>query len=121
MPIEKVKVKDKLSQINDYWNPRIAGELNGQQVKLVKFKGEFVWHKHDKEDELFYVVRGEFTMQFRDKEIRVRENEFLIVPKGVEHRSVAKREVSVMVFEPASTLNTGDAKSDLTKTDLETI
>lgn len=101
--------------------PRIAGELNGQQVKLVKFKGEFVWHKHDNEDEMFYVLRGKFNMEFRDKTVTLHENEFLIVPKGVEHRPVAADEVSVMLFEPAATLNTGNTEGNLTKHTLEKI
>lgn len=113
--MEKVDTKEKFSLFHDYWNPRIVGELNGQQVKLVKFKGEFVWHKHDHEDELFYVISGTFTMQFRDKTIEINENEFLIVPKGVEHKPVAEHEVSVMLFEPVSTLNTGDTQNELTR------
>lgn len=117
--MEKVNIQQKLSLFSEHWSPKIVGELNGQHVKLVKFKGEFVWHKHDDEDELFYVVKGSFNMEYRDKTITVNENEFLIVPKGVEHRPVAKEEVSVMLFEPATTLNTGDAVSDLTKHQLE--
>ena len=112
---------EKLSLFNDYFNPRIAGELNGQQVKLVKFQGEFVWHKHDNEDEMFYVIKGAFTMHFRDKAVTINENEFLIVPRGVEHKPVAEHEVSIMLFEPATTLNTGDAESDLTRHHLEKI
>jgi mannose-6-phosphate isomerase-like protein (cupin superfamily) len=119
--MEKVTIFDKLSNINDHWNPRIAAELNGQHVKLVKFQGEFVWHKHDHEDEMFYVLKGEFDMQLRDKTITIRENEFLVVPKGVEHRPVAKNEVSVMLFEPASTLNTGDVTNERTVKKLEKI
>lgn len=119
--MEKVNIQQKLSLFSEHWNPKIVGELNGQHVKLVKFKGEFVWHKHDHEDELFYVVKGSFRMEYRDKAITVNENEFLIVPKGVEHRPVAEQEVSVMLFEPATTLNTGDAISDLTKHQLETL
>jgi mannose-6-phosphate isomerase-like protein (cupin superfamily) len=119
--MDKVNIHHKLSLFNDHWSPHIVGELNGQQVKLVKFKGEFVWHKHDNEDELFYVVQGSFNMEYRDKIITVNENEFLIVPKGVEHRPVAEQEVSVMLFEPATTLNTGDAISDLTKKELPKI
>lgn len=119
--IEKVNTAQKLSLISDYWNPRIAGELNGQLVKLVKFKGEFVWHKHDHEDELFFVLKGCFTMEFRDKSVEMRENDFLIVPKGVEHRPVVEREVSVMLFEPATTLNTGDTVNDFTKHMLDSI
>ena len=118
---EKVNIEQKLSLFSDYWNPRIAGELNGQHVKLVKFKGEFVWHKHDDEDELFYVVKGSFSMEFRDKTVEVNEHEFLIVPRGVEHRPVATEEVAVMLFEPATTLNTGDAESELTKEVLDRI
>lgn len=119
--MQKVNLSEKFSLFQDYWNPRIAGELNGQQVKLVKFKGEFVWHKHDHEDELFFVVSGSFRMELRDKVFDLHEGEFLVVPKGVEHRPVAEEEVSVMLFEPATTLNTGDAKGDLTKETLDKI
>ena len=119
--MEKVSVNQKLSMFSDYWNPRIAGELNGQHVKLVKFKGEFVWHKHDDEDEMFFVISGSFKMELRDKTIELRENEFLIVPRGVEHRPVAEEEVSVMLFEPATTLNTGNTEGELTRHDLEKI
>ena len=119
--MEKVNVNEKLALFHDYWNPRIAGELNGQHVKLVKFQGEFVWHKHDDEDELFYVVDGSFEMEFRDRTIEIKEHEFIIVPKGVEHRPVAKKEVAIMLFEPASTLNTGNVKNDLTRNTLEVI
>ena len=121
MKTEKVNIAQKLSLFNDYWNPRIIGELNGQQVKLVKFQGEFVWHKHENEDELFYVLKGKFKMEFRDKTVEVKENEFIIVPKGIEHRPVAKNEVAVMLFEPNTTLNTGDKKGDLTRETLEEI
>jgi mannose-6-phosphate isomerase-like protein (cupin superfamily) len=117
--MEKINVAQKMALFNDYFNPRVVGELNGQQVKLVKFQGEFVWHKHDNEDELFYVVKGKFQMLFRDKTVTVNENEFLIVPRGVEHKPVAEEEVSIMLFEPAATLNTGDAESDLTRHELE--
>lgn len=119
--MEKVNIEEKLSLFQDYFNPKIVGELNGQQVKLVKFKGEFVWHKHDNEDELFYVIKGNFKMEFRDKIVDIRENEFLIVPKGVEHKPVAENEVSIMLFEPASTLNTGDTKGEFTRDILEKI
>ncbi|MGC4100163.1 cupin domain-containing protein [Ferruginibacter sp.] len=119
--MEKVNVADKLSLFSDHFNPRIVGELNGQHVKLVKFKGEFVWHKHDNEDELFYVLKGSFNMEFRDKTVTIDENEFLIVPKGVEHRPVAAEEVSIMLFEPATTLNTGDTEGELTRHELEKI
>ncbi len=119
--MEKINVLEKLSFFNDYWNPRIAGELNGQQVKLVKFKGPFTWHHHDQEDELFYVVKGSFDMEFRDKTIPVNEGEFIIVPKGVEHRPNAKEEVHIMLFEPASTLNTGNVENEFTKKELNKI
>lgn len=119
--MQKVNIEEKLSQFHDYWNPRIVGDLNGQQVKLVKFKGEFVWHKHDNEDELFLVIKGHFKMEFRDKVVEIKENEFLIVPKGVEHKPVAETEVSVMLFEPGSTLNTGDTQNELTRNMLEKI
>lgn len=119
--MNKVNIEEKLSLFTDHWSPKIVGELNGQHVRLVKFKGEFVWHKHDNEDELFYVVKGSFNMEYRDKTVTVNENEFLIVPQGVEHRPVAVDEVCVMLFEPATTLNTGDAISDLTKHDLPVI
>lgn len=119
--MEKINIEHKLSLISDYWNPRIAGELNNQQVKLVKFKGEFIWHKHDEEDEMFFVLKGKFNMEFRDKTIALNENEFLIVPRGVEHRPVAEEEVSVMLFEPATTLNTGDKQNDYTKSTLDRI
>lgn len=112
---EKVNIEEKLALFSEYWSPKIAGELNGQQVKLVKFKGEFVWHKHDYEDEMFFVLRGRFKMEFRDKTVELRENEFLIVPRGTEHRPVAEEEVAVMLFEPATTLNTGDVVNELTQ------
>jgi mannose-6-phosphate isomerase-like protein (cupin superfamily) len=119
--MEKVNLAEKLSLFNDYFSPKVVGELNGQQVKLVKFKGEFIWHHHDKEDELFYVVKGSFDMQLRDKTITVNAGEFLIMPRGIEHRPVAKEEVEIMLFEPASTLNTGNTENELTVKNLETI
>lgn len=119
--MKKVNITEKLALFSDHWNPRIVGELNGQHVKLVKFKGAFVWHQHDAEDELFYVLKGQFDMEFRDRTVTIRENEFIIVPRGVEHRPVAEEEVAVMLFEPASTVNTGDAESAMTKTELEHI
>lgn len=119
--MQKVNISEKLALFNDHWHPRIVGELNGQQVKLVKFQGEFVWHKHDNEDEMFFVLEGTFDMEFRDKTVTLKQNEFLIVPKGVEHRPVARQEVSVMLFEPCNTLNTGDTVGDFTKDHLERI
>ncbi len=118
---EKVNIEQKLSLFTDYFSPKIVGQLNGQHVKLVKFKGEFVWHRHDHEDELFYVLKGSFKMEFRDKTVVLNENEFLIVPRGVEHKPVAEEEVAILLFEPATTLNTGDAESELTKEVLDRI
>lgn len=106
---DKVNLGEKLSLFTSHWEPKIVGELNGQHVKLVKFRGPFLWHKHDDEDEMFLVLRGEFDMEFRDRTVPLREGEFLIVPRGVEHRPVAEREAHVLLFEPASTINTGDA------------
>lgn len=119
--MEKVNLAEKLSLINDYWNLRIAGELNGQQVKLVKFKGPFEWHYHENEDELFYVIKGNFDMEFRDKTITISEGEFLIVPRMTEHRPNAREEVEVMLFEPASTINTGNIITEKTVIDLKNI
>ncbi len=121
MSIEKVNIAEKLSQINDLWNPRVAGELNGQYVKLTKMNGPFVWHKHDDEDELFLIIKGNFTMELRDKNIQVKPGEFIIIPRGVEHRPVANGDVEMMLFEPASTLNTGNVKNELTRGTLERI
>nr|MBC7613130.1 cupin domain-containing protein [Pseudopedobacter sp.] len=119
--MEKINISQKLELFSDYWNPRIVGELNGQEVKLVKFKGEFVWHHHENEDEMFLVIDGEFKMEFRDKVVPLKAGEFIIVPKGVEHKPVAENEVSVMLFEPASTLNTGNTKGALTQENLKKI
>jgi mannose-6-phosphate isomerase-like protein (cupin superfamily) len=105
--MDKVNLAEKFALFHEHWRPKIVGELNGQHVKLVKFTGEFVWHQHEHEDEMFFVVRGGFTMQFRDRNVPLAEGEFLVVPRGVEHRPVAEAEVWVMLFEPASTVNTG--------------
>jgi mannose-6-phosphate isomerase-like protein (cupin superfamily) len=112
--MEKVNLRTKFSLFSDYWKPRVAGELNGQQVKLAKFNGPFIWHHHETEDELFLVVKGRFRMEFRDGDVWLEEGEFLIVPRSVEHRPVAEEEVHVLLFEPATTLNTGDVQNDLT-------
>jgi len=119
--MEKINVSEKLSTFNDYFNPRIVGELNGQQVKLVKFQGEFIWHHHNNEDELFYVVKGSFDMHMRDRIITVNAGEFLIMPRGIEHKPVAKEEVEILLFEPASTLNTGNVENEMTMKDLTKI
>jgi mannose-6-phosphate isomerase-like protein (cupin superfamily) len=112
--IHKINLLEKLSLFHSQWDPKIVGELNGQHVKLVKFQGEFVWHQHEREDELFMVLRGRFVMEFRDRQIALEEGECLIVPRGVEHRPVAEEEVDVLLFEPATTLNTGNVVSDRT-------
>ena len=112
--MEKVNLRDKLALFPDHWSPKVVGELNGQQVKLVKFAGEFVWHKHDHEDELFLVVAGRFRMEFQDRHFWLEEGEFLIVPRGVEHRPVADEEVHVLLFEPAAILNTGNVRDERT-------
>jgi len=119
--MEKVNLQEKFSLFTDHFKPRVAGELNGQQVKLVKFNGPFVWHHHDVEDELFLVVKGSFRMEFRDRNVWIEEGEFLIIPHGVEHRPVAEKEVHVLLFEPAATLNTGNVQNDLTVETLERI
>ena len=118
---DKVRLADKLAQFSEYWSPKIVGELNGQLVKLVRFHGPFVWHHHDQEDELFYVVRGRFRMEFRDRQVWVEQGEFLIVPHGVEHRPVADEPVEVMLFEPATTLNTGNVRNEHTRDTLDRI
>ena len=117
--MEKVNLAEKLSLFDDHFNPRIVGELNGQHVKLVKFNGEFIWHHHELEDEMFYVVKGSFDMHFRDRVERIAAGEFIIVPRGVEHKPVAQEEVEIMLFEPASTVNTGNVEHELTKKELK--
>jgi mannose-6-phosphate isomerase-like protein (cupin superfamily) len=118
--MQKVNLKQKLDLFQDYWHPRIVGELNGQHVKLAKLKGEFVWHHHDQEDELFLVLAGSLKIEFRDQTIELKEGEFLVVPRGIEHRPVAEEEVSVLLFEPASTVNTGNRlDSDRTRASLD--
>jgi mannose-6-phosphate isomerase-like protein (cupin superfamily) len=118
----KVNLDEKLSMFNEFWTPKIVGELNGQHIKLAKFNGEFVWHKHDHEDEMFFVIKGILKIEFRDKTVEIKPNEFLIIPRGVEHKPMAMEgEVSVMLFEPSTTLNTGDTVGDLTKRNLDTI
>lgn len=116
-----INLEEKFSLFGDHWNPKIVGELNGQHVKLAKLKGEFVWHSHRDEDELFFVVRGKLLMKFRDREVTINPGEFLIVPRGVEHCPVAEEEVEVMLFEPASTVNTGDERNERTVAELRHI
>jgi len=119
--MQPINLAKKLSLFSDHWHPRIVGELNGQHVKLAKLKGEFIWHKHDEEDEMFFVISGQLKMEMRDKTVTINPNEFYIVPKGVEHKPIAEEEVSVMLFEPASTKHTGEQKHELTKEKLEWI
>jgi mannose-6-phosphate isomerase-like protein (cupin superfamily) len=119
--MDKINLLEKFGLFSEHWSPRIVGELNGQQVKLAKLKGEFVFHHHENEDELFLVVKGKLKMEFRDKTVELNEGEVLIVPRGIEHKPVADEEVCVLLFEPASTLNTGNLVNERTKTQLETI
>jgi len=121
MALEKVNLKEKFALFTDYWHPRLAGELNGQHVKLVKLKGEFIWHRHEQEDELFFVVAGQLTIELRNQTVILEPGEFIVIPRGLEHRPVAEKEVQVLLFEPASTLNTGDQRSELTRDTLEII
>jgi mannose-6-phosphate isomerase-like protein (cupin superfamily) len=117
--MEKVNLADKFSKISEYWKPHVAGELNGQMVKLVKTKGEFVFHHHEHEDEMFLVVKGRFRMEFRDRREWINEGEFIVVPRGVEHKPVADDECWILLFEPASTLNTGNIVNERTQPHLE--
>jgi len=124
MKLNPVDIAEKLEKINEHWSPYIVGELNGQYVKLAKLKGEFIWHDHQEEDELFYVVKGTLNMELRDPDERtvtISSGEFIVVPRGVMHRPIAREEVHVMLFEPASTVNTGNIDHDLTKKDLPRI
>ena len=116
-----INIAEKFSAFSDHWNPRIIAELNGQHIKAGKFKGDFTWHSHDNEDEMFMVIKGAFTMHFRDKSVEVKEGEILIVPKGTEHKPSAEEEVHVLLFEPVSTLNTGNIINEFTKADLQEI
>jgi len=119
--MQKINLKEKFGLFKEHWKPKIVGALNGQHVKLVKIKGEFIWHQHEHEDEMFFVVKGRLCLQFRDREIWLEEGEFCIVPQGVEHKPVAEEEVHLMLFEPASTLNTGDQRNERTVTQLDWI
>jgi len=120
--MNKVNLAEKFALFQQHWSPKIVGELNGQHVKLVKFKGPFVWHKHDNEDELFLVVKGSFIMELRDKNVTINEGEFIIIPRGIEHRPNAPEEVEVLLFEPGGTLNTGNVtEHEYTRNTLEQI
>jgi mannose-6-phosphate isomerase-like protein (cupin superfamily) len=113
--LEKVNLSDKFSLFNEHWSPKIAGEVNDSYVKLVKFQGDFVWHKHDEEDEMFLVVKGAITIRLRDGDVRLDEGEFVIIPRGVEHMPVAEEEAHVLLFEPKTVLNTGDVRNERTR------
>ncbi|MFY9610281.1 MAG: cupin domain-containing protein [Blastocatellia bacterium] len=119
--MEKVSLADKLSRFSDYWSPKVVGELNESYVKLVKLNGEFVWHHHETEDELFLVVRGKLLIKLRDRDIELEEGEFVIIPRGVEHLPVATEEAHVLLLEPKSTLNTGNVRSERTVAELERV
>ena len=119
--MDKINLRQKLDSFSDHWSPKVVAELNGQQVKLAKFAGEFVWHQHDDEDELFMVLKGRFRMDFRDRQVWLEEGEVLVVPRGVEHRPVAEEEVQILLFEPASTLNTGNVENERTVRRLDRI
>jgi mannose-6-phosphate isomerase-like protein (cupin superfamily) len=119
--MDKINIADKFAKISEHYKPHIASELNGQMVKLVKFKGEFVFHHHQHEDEMFLVVKGRFRMEFLDRHEWIEEGEFIVVPRGVEHRPVAEQECWILLFEPASTLNTGNVVNERTVAQLERV
>jgi mannose-6-phosphate isomerase-like protein (cupin superfamily) len=119
--MEKVNLAEKFGLFEEYWSPKIVGELNGQHVKLAKLKGEFIWHHHEAEDELFLVVKGQLVLELREQDVVLEEGEFFIVPRGVEHKPVAEEEVHVLLFEPKSTLNTGNVRNERTVEDLKTL
>lgn len=112
--MDKVNLAEELSRFSEHWSPKIVGELNGQQVKLAKLQGEFIWHRHEQEDELFLVLKGALDIHLRDRVVHLEQGEFFIVPKGVEHKPVADEEASVMLLEPATTLNTGNVRNERT-------
>ncbi|RLA06130.1 MAG: cupin domain-containing protein [Gammaproteobacteria bacterium] len=112
--MNKVNLKDKFSMFDGLWEPKIVGELNNQYVKIAKLKGEFVWHQHQAEDEFFMVIKGHLTIKLRDENIELDEGEFYIIPRGIEHKPAAENEVQVLMFEPQSTVNTGETESDKT-------
>lgn len=121
MEVRKVNLAEKFGGFREHWSPKIAGEVNDSYVKLVRFQGEFVWHRHDAEDEMFLVVSGRITIRFRDGDVDLEENEFVVVPKGVEHCPVAREEAEVLLFEPKTTLNTGDVRNERTREKLDRI
>ena len=116
--MKKINIPASFDRVNEHWSPHIAGQLNGQEVRIAKIEGEFEWHHHDGADEAFFVVKGGFTMRFRDKDVAMEEGDFIVVPAGVEHMPVAEKECWIMMFEPAGTLNTGETESERSKHDL---
>ena len=121
MKIRKINIGDKFDLFKDHWNPKIVAELNGQDIKLAKVKGEFVWHNHKNEDELFFIVKGTLKIKFSNKIVKLNEGEMLVVPKGIEHKPIAEEEVWLLLFEPSNTKHTGEVKSDLTVDNYERI
>jgi mannose-6-phosphate isomerase-like protein (cupin superfamily) len=119
--IEKVNLSEKFGLFGEHWSPKIAGEVNDSLVKLVKFRGDFVWHKHETEDEMFFVVKGSITIRLRDGDVQLGEGEFVIIPRGVEHKPYAEEEAHVLLFEPKTVLNTGDVVNERTRPVLERI
>jgi len=119
--MEVVNINQKFSLFNEHWSPKIIGQLNGQDVKLAKIEGEFIWHDHKNEDELFYIIKGSLQIEFRDKMVTLNEGEMLIIPKGVEHKPIAKEEVWVLLFEPSNIKHTGDITHELTKKNYDKI
>lgn len=119
MDFDKVNLSEKFSRFSDHWSPKIVGELNDSYVKLVKVKGEFVWHHHENEDEMFFVVKGHLRIRLRDREVEINPGEFFIVPKGVEHLPIAEEETHILLLEPKSTLNTGNVRSERTVDELQ--
>jgi len=119
--MKAININQKFSLFNEHWSPKIIGELNGQDVKLAKIKGEFVWHDHKNEDELFFIIKGTLKLEFRDKMVTLNEGEMLIIPKGVEHKPIADEEVWVLLFEPSNIKHTGDVEHELTKESFEKI
>ena len=121
MSPNKINISEKFDQIKEHWSPRIIASLNGQDVKLAKIKGEFIWHHHDDEDEMFMVIKGTLKMELRDKTVIINENECIVIPRGTEHRPVAEEEVQILLFEPTGTLNTGNITNERTKHQVDRI
>ena len=119
--MKPINISEKLNLFNEHWTPKKIGELNGQQLLLAKIKGEFIWHEHENEDELFFIIKGSLIIEFRDKTVELNEGEILIIPKGIEHKPIAKEEVYVLLFEPLAIKHTGNVVSNLTVETFETI